>query len=188
VVASEAQQPMQAPTGDVIFFNGDIYNHVELRQQLAAHWAFKTQSDTEVILASYRTYGTECIQLFHGMFAFVIWDGEKLFAARDQFGIKPFYYTIQNQCFIFASESKALLPFLPNIRKLRTQNPTQLAPQAARSWDRSGKRHGSTLKAEEKLSFKAQMSLAIGLEKTVAWTKAQMPLIQKSIDKHRRYH
>lgn len=68
-----------------------------------------------------------------------------------------------------------------------TDNPTKLALQPARAWDRSGKRHGSTAKAEQKLGFKAQMALELGLEKTVAWTKDHMPFIQRCIEKHRRY-
>ena len=114
-LSDNAHQPMLAQTGEVIVFNGEIYNHVELRQSLSRHWSFRTHSDTEVILAAYKVHGVECVKLFKGMFAFAIWDGEKLFCARDHFGIKPFYYTVQNDCFIFASESKALLPFLPTI-------------------------------------------------------------------------
>lgn len=119
-LSTSAHQPMvAAASGDVIVFNGEIYNHIELRAQLSAHWSFKSQSDTEVILAAYRVYGTDCVNHFKGMFAFAIWDGEKLFCARDHFGIKPFYYTNQDNNFIFASESKALLPFLPNINTER---------------------------------------------------------------------
>ncbi len=111
-----AHQPMRSATGEVIVFNGEIYNHVELRQALSAHWSFTTQSDTEVILAAYKVYGIDCVKHFKGMFAFAIWDGEKLFCARDHFGIKPFYFIRQDDCFIFASETKALLPFLPDIQ------------------------------------------------------------------------
>lgn len=118
-LSANAHQPMIAPTGDVIVFNGEIYNHVELRHALAAHWSFTTRSDTEVILAAYKVYGVNCLDHFKGMFAFAIWDGEQLFCARDQFGIKPFYYTEQADQFLFASESKALLPFLPSISTTR---------------------------------------------------------------------
>lgn len=118
-LSQHAHQPMVAPTGDVIVYNGEIYNHVELRQALAAHWTFTTRSDTEVILAAYKVYGVDCVKHFKGMFAFAIWDGEKLFCARDHFGIKPFYYTEQDHAFYFASESKALLPFLPSIKTER---------------------------------------------------------------------
>lgn len=112
-LSHHGHQPMLGPSGEVIIFNGEIYNHLELRKILADRWVFKTASDTEVILAAYKVYGTACVKHFHGMFAFAIWDGEQLFCARDHFGIKPFYYTKQDGAFIFASESKALLPFLP---------------------------------------------------------------------------
>lgn len=115
-LTQHAHQPMQSSFGDVIVYNGEIYNHTELRQALAAHWTFKTRSDTEVVLAAYKVYGVDCVKHFKGMFAFAIWDGEKLFCARDHFGIKPFYYTQQEDNFYFASESKALLPFLPEIK------------------------------------------------------------------------
>jgi asparagine synthase (glutamine-hydrolysing) len=114
-LSPEADQPMVASTGDVIVFNGEIYNYLELRKQLLPHWSFQTDSDTEVILAAYRVYGADCVKHFKGMFAFALWDGEKLFCARDHFGIKPFYYAYQDGVFYFASESKALLPFLSEI-------------------------------------------------------------------------
>jgi len=71
-----------------------------------------------VILAAYEKWGEDCVTHLRGMFAFVIWDPRngKFFAARDRFGIKPFYYTVQDDTLFFASEAKALLPFLPDIR------------------------------------------------------------------------
>ena len=118
-LSQHAHQPMVSSTGEVIVFNGEIYNHIELRHALAPHWSFTSQSDTEVILAAYKVYGVDCVKHFKGMFAFAIWDGDQLFCARDHFGIKPLYYTKQNDCFIFASESKALLPFLSSIQTER---------------------------------------------------------------------
>jgi asparagine synthase (glutamine-hydrolysing) len=117
-LSAEGHQPMVFPTGEVIVFNGELYNYIELRLQLARNWTFTTQSDTEVILAAYKVYGKDCLQQFKGMFAFAIWDPHQqvVFCARDHFGIKPFYYSLQNKQFIFASESKALLPFLPAIK------------------------------------------------------------------------
>lgn len=115
-LSQHAHQPMIAETGEVIVFNGEIYNYLELRHVLSPHWKFTTQSDTEVILAAYKIYGDDCVKYFKGMFAFAIWDGERLFCARDHFGIKPFYYTEQNGNFYFASESKSLLPFVPAIK------------------------------------------------------------------------
>ncbi|MBI2791911.1 MAG: asparagine synthase (glutamine-hydrolyzing) [Gammaproteobacteria bacterium] len=119
-LSQHALQPMHAPSGEVIVFNGEIYNYLELKRSLSDFWDFKTQSDTEVILAAYKKYGNDCLQYLQGMFAFAIWDGEALFCARDRFGIKPFYYTIQQDTFIFASEAKALIPFLPEIKTKRS--------------------------------------------------------------------
>lgn len=118
-LSQHAHQPMVAISGEIIVFNGEIYNYLELRKILSPHWSFTTQSDTEVILAAYKVYGDECVKHFKGMFAFAIWDGDRLFCARDHFGIKPFYYTEQDDTFYFASESKALLPFLPAIKTER---------------------------------------------------------------------
>jgi asparagine synthase (glutamine-hydrolysing) len=111
-------QPMRGHNATVITYNGEIYNYVELRKELSAHWTFRSTSDTEVILAAYDRWGDDCVLRLRGMFAFAIWDekSQKLFAARDRFGIKPFYYTEQNGRLFFASEAKALLPFLPDIR------------------------------------------------------------------------
>lgn len=112
-----AGQPMVAPNGTVIVFNGEIYNYRELRDALKDFWSFQTHSDTEVILAAYAKYGPACVQHFRGMFAFALWDASQktLFCARDRFGIKPFYYTLVDDVFYFASEAKALLPFVPAI-------------------------------------------------------------------------
>jgi asparagine synthase (glutamine-hydrolysing) len=115
-LSHHAHQPMISESGEVIVYNGELYNYLELRQVLSRHWNFRTESDTEVILAAYKVYGVDCVSHFKGMFAFALWDGQQLFCARDHFGIKPFYYTEQNGTFFFASESKALLPFLPAIK------------------------------------------------------------------------
>jgi asparagine synthase (glutamine-hydrolysing) len=106
-------QPMCSPNkGLWIVHNGEIYNYVELRNELEklGH-TFNTSSDTEVILASYKQWGYECVNRFNGMWAFVIYDkGKKqLFASRDRFGVKPFYYVHDKERFAFASEQKALL-------------------------------------------------------------------------------
>ena len=110
-------QPMHGPNGTVISYNGEIYNFIELRQELSDGWVFKSSSDTEVILAAYERWGDRCVEHLRGMFALAIWDDRKktLFAARDRFGIKPFHYTVQKGVFYFASEAKALLPFLSEI-------------------------------------------------------------------------
>jgi asparagine synthase (glutamine-hydrolysing) len=108
-------QPMTAPNGAVITFNGEIYNYRELMSDLGSQWAFHSTSDTETILAAYAKWGTSCLSHLRGMFAFALYDGEVFFAARDRFGIKPFYYAVVDGVLWFASEIKALLPVLPEV-------------------------------------------------------------------------
>ena len=94
-----------------IIHNGEIYNYLELRSLLIQKgYVFRTRSDTEVIIAAYDYWKEKCLQQFNGMFAFAIWDEkeQELFAARDRFGEKPFYYYEDGNYFIFASEMKAL--------------------------------------------------------------------------------
>jgi asparagine synthase (glutamine-hydrolysing) len=111
-----ANQPMTDRNGNWVVFNGEIYNYLELRKELGEN-NFVTNSDTEVILYAYRKWGQECVNHFRGMFAFALWDENEqmLFCARDHFGIKPFYYTRVKNVIYFASEAKALLPFVPEI-------------------------------------------------------------------------
>jgi asparagine synthase (glutamine-hydrolysing) len=117
-LSAAATQPMRGQSGAVITYNGEVYNHPELRQRLAAHWDFRSRSDTECILAAYDRHGVDCLDHLRGMFAFAIWDERqrRLFCARDRFGIKPFYYCRLGDLFAFASEAKALVPFLDDIR------------------------------------------------------------------------
>jgi asparagine synthase (glutamine-hydrolysing) len=116
-LTAAAAQPMHGPNGTVISYNGEIYNYRELRAALADRWQFRTASDTECILAAYESYGLDCVSHLRGMFAFALWDEHKrrLVAARDRFGIKPLYYALVDGILYFASEVKALLPFLPCI-------------------------------------------------------------------------
>src|SRR5262245_15614181 len=90
---STGDQPMQSADGRyVLVFNGEIYNFAELREELAREGAaFRTRSDTEVILEGYRHWGSNVVDRLNGMFAFVIWDRQerRLFGARDRLGIKP---------------------------------------------------------------------------------------------------
>ena len=101
-------QPMADPdTGNVIVFNGEIYNFAELRQECErAGFVLRSHSDTEVILAMYRKLGTNCLQRLRGMFAFALWDEERqrLFFARDRLGKKPFHYARSSAGFAFCSE------------------------------------------------------------------------------------
>ena len=110
------EQPMHDGAGNWITYNGEIYNYLELRAELGPE-RFVTTSDTEVILQAYRTWGSDCVQHLRGMFAFALWDEaqQTLFCARDRFGIKPFYYTCVDGVLYFASEVKALLPFVASI-------------------------------------------------------------------------
>lgn len=112
-----ASQPMIAENGSAIAFNGEIYNYRELQSAQSQNWRFRSNSDTECILAAYDAKGEGCLDDLRGMFAFALWDEKRnrLFAARDRFGIKPFYYAVVGGVFYFASEAKALLPFLPAV-------------------------------------------------------------------------
>ncbi len=110
---SEAgRQPMFSSDGNlVVTYNGEIYNYLELRRELESGYEFRTRTDTEVLLAAYQKWGTACLDKLIGMFAFAIWDVSKqsAFAARDRFGVKPFYYYQTNDgTLIFASEIKAI--------------------------------------------------------------------------------
>ncbi|MGB2873851.1 MAG: hypothetical protein WBB76_00075, partial [Gaiellaceae bacterium] len=109
-------QPMSDGGGNWITYNGEVYNYVELRGLLGKE-RFTTGSDTEVVLHAYREWGERCLERFRGMFAFALWDEETqtVFAARDRFGIKPLYWAEVAGVVYFASEVKALLPFLPKI-------------------------------------------------------------------------
>lgn len=96
----------------VLCFNGEIYNHRELRQQLTSRgYQYQSRCDTETLLYAYQEWGEQCVDHFRGMFAFVIWDSAKrrLFGARDRLGLKPFYYYLDGNALLFASELKALL-------------------------------------------------------------------------------
>ena len=105
-------QPMLSADGRLcVVHNGEIYNFRELRRELGARGVtFRTESDTELVLAAYAAWGESCLDRFEGMFAFALWDGprRRLFCARDRFGKKPFFYTLQNGVFCFASELSAL--------------------------------------------------------------------------------
>jgi asparagine synthase (glutamine-hydrolysing) len=114
-LSDAGHQPMRGQNGAVITYNGEVYNHLELRRELESGWQFKSHSDTEVVLAAHAKWGKDCLTHLRGMFAFALWQDGEFFAARDRFGIKPFYYTIQDGVFYFASEIKALLPVLRDI-------------------------------------------------------------------------
>ena len=113
-------QPMYNETGDIaIVFNGEIYNHLDVRKELIAKGhVFANESDTECLVHAYEEYGTDMLSKLRGMFSFVIWDSKNktAFGARDHFGIKPFYYSQINGSLAFSSEIKAILEF-PGFKK-----------------------------------------------------------------------
>lgn len=111
-LSPDGTQPM-FHFGCRIIFNGEIYNYIEIREELKkSGYTFKTGTDTEVVLAAYRHFGRDCVQKFVGMWSFAIWDEERqeLFCSRDRFGIKPFYYIFENGRFYFGSEYRAVKP------------------------------------------------------------------------------
>ena len=115
-LSTMATQPMENEDGNIVIaFNGEIYNHMEIRrklEQIGGHIWKTDHSDTEMILHAYEEWGLECLQKFRGMFAIALWDGRKkeFFLIRDRIGIKPLYYMQENGILTFASEIKALLP------------------------------------------------------------------------------
>jgi asparagine synthase (glutamine-hydrolysing) len=110
---ASGHQPLTNEDGSVVIvFNGEIYNHAEIRPQLEAHGhVYRTRCDTETIVHAYEQWGDACVERFRGMFAFAIWDvkRQRLLLARDRLGIKPLYWTIVRNRLIFASEIKAIL-------------------------------------------------------------------------------
>jgi asparagine synthase (glutamine-hydrolysing) len=111
-------QPMEH-NGYVITYNGEIYNYLEIKAELVTlGYHFRSQCDTEVILAAYQCWGNDCLLRFNGMWSFAIYDPVKniVFCSRDRFGIKPFYYLRQMGKFVFGSEIKQLLPFLEKVK------------------------------------------------------------------------
>jgi asparagine synthase (glutamine-hydrolysing) len=116
-LSTSADQPMHAfEERYTIVFNGEIYNHWEIREEELKEYPFITKGDTETILALYIKYQEKCVAFLNGIFAFVIFDKEteEVFIARDHFGVKPLYYTITDSSFACASELKALLPYVDN--------------------------------------------------------------------------
>jgi asparagine synthase (glutamine-hydrolysing) len=103
----------------VITFNGEIYNFIEIKKELEKKgYQFHTESDTEVVLASFQEWKEGCLHKFNGMWAMAIWDkkNQKLFLSRDRFGKKPLFYAFIGEQMVFASEMKAIFPFLPEVK------------------------------------------------------------------------
>ena len=109
-LSDKANQPFSHKDVSLLF-NGMIYNYIELKKEISSkYYEFKTNSDTEVILAAYLKWGEDCFKKLTGMFSVVIWDGrkKKLYCVRDRLGIKPLYYTIKNKNLYLSSEIKPL--------------------------------------------------------------------------------
>lgn len=113
------KQPLATADGNLwVTFNGEIFNYVELRDELLARGAaFRTKSDTETILHAYQHYGPDCVRSFNGDFAYALWDrrNQRLVMARDRMGVRPLYYTVHDGVLVFASEVKSLFLY-PGLR------------------------------------------------------------------------
>lgn len=111
-LSDRASQPMVSDNGDLVLtYNGEIYNFQQLRETLQkCGYGFHSTGDTEVLLKAYQEWGPNCLSMLNGMFAFVVYDrkNQTLFCARDRYGIKPFYYSVTDGVFLFASEQKAI--------------------------------------------------------------------------------
>ena len=115
-LTENGHQPMIYQDDYIITYNGEVYNYIEIKEELLnLGYSFNSDSDTEVILAAYKCWGTDCVSRFNGMWAFAIYDKKKniIFCSRDRFGIKPFYYLTTKNQFAFGSEIKQLIQFLP---------------------------------------------------------------------------
>ncbi|MCX6157774.1 MAG: asparagine synthase (glutamine-hydrolyzing) [Ignavibacteriae bacterium] len=125
-LSPEANQPMADDTGRyVITFNGEIYNYIELKEELILKGhSFKTKTDSEVLLKGYIEWGADVLNKSNGMFAFVIYDTneKKLFAARDRYGVKPFYYHFDNNRFIFSSEINPIVTIFPELNGVNDES------------------------------------------------------------------
>src|SRR5207302_1907498 len=137
-----AAQPMCNEDGSLwVSFNGEIYNHAEIRRELeeiGGHRWKTDHSDTEVILHAFEQWGIECLQKFRGMFAIALWDAKKreLWLIRDRIGIKPLYYSVHHGRLVFASEIKALLADPDQPRAIRNRVlPLSVVPDDAGAAD-----------------------------------------------------
>lgn len=121
-LSKEGTQPMTSADGKyVISFNGEIYNYIEIRDELKAEGVkFHTKTDTEVIIEAYRMWGTACTKFFNGMWAFAIYDNDKktVFLSRDRFGVKPLYMLERQDEVVFASEIKCILELFPEEKQV----------------------------------------------------------------------
>lgn len=114
-LSKDGHQPFSYKNRYVIVFNGEIYNYLELKDRLIEKGCeFETKTDTEVLVAAYSVWGEDCVRYFNGMWSFALYDRKQkvIFCSRDRFGVKPFYYTEQEETFLFASEIKQFFEIL----------------------------------------------------------------------------
>lgn len=161
----------------VVVFNGEIFNYIEIREELKVlGHEFRTNTDTEVLLAAYREWGEACLNRFNGMWVFAIYDkvNKSVFASRDRFGVKPFYYLQTNDFFAFASEIPPLLSLLPakptpDFQSIFDYLAFNRTDQTERTFFTEIKKlqHGSTLKiAEGQVSIEQWYDLRANVSKT----------------------
>ena len=120
-LSTKGKQPMQSLNGRwVISYNGEIYNFLELKEELKLNYKFISNTDTEVILNAFDYWGLEAVNKFNGIFAFAILDqkNNKTFLVRDRYGVKPLYYEIENERLLFSSEIKAILKVRKSSNKI----------------------------------------------------------------------
>lgn len=140
-----SNQPLSVLGRYWIIYNGEIYNYIELREELEGKGIqFRTQGDTEVLLYAYAVWGEDCISRFNGMWAFAIYDTREktLFCSRDRFGVKPFNYVIDKGQFLFASEVKAILAYRPELAQpeynaIANYCRTSVGAQSEQTWFRN---------------------------------------------------
>jgi asparagine synthase (glutamine-hydrolysing) len=138
-LSAAGSQPMRdAIRGNVISYNGEIYNYVELKSELERIGEpFRSTGDTEVLLHALGTWGHEALPRLNGMWAFLAWDerNRRLLLSRDRFGVKPLYYARIRDMFVFASEPKAMTNLFPELRAVNTASLAGLVAESALYWD-----------------------------------------------------
>ena len=180
-LSEKAGQPMKYLDRYVITFNGEVYNYLELKEVLLKKgYTFTSTTDTEVVLAAYAEYGEQCLEYFNGMFSFALYDlrEKTLFCARDRFGEKPFFYAwAKDKYFIFGSEIKVILEFLPQYQLeeelfflfysyLLHENPTNKKQTFFRDILKLEAAHCMTIRADGSMRLRKYWEIPAGGEST----------------------